>query len=53
MIIWAKGGDPHNKKRIKYKGDGNKTQRKSKDEMAWTASDRERWFVMVKNVDTN
>ena len=29
-----KGGDSHNKKYIKYEGEGNKTQRTSKDEMA-------------------
>ena len=37
MDIWCgdKREDPHNKKRIKYEGDGNKTQMTSKDEMAW------------------
>ena len=35
-MVWAcdaNGGDPHNKKHIKYEGDGNKSQRTSKDEM--------------------
>ena len=30
----VKGGDPYNKKHTKYEGNGSKTQRKSKDEMA-------------------
>ena len=37
VMVWtcdAKGGEPHNKKHTKYEGDGNKTQRTSKDEMA-------------------
>ena len=36
-MVWAcdaKGGDPHNKMHTKYEGDGNKTKRTSKDEMA-------------------
>ena len=37
IMVWAcdaKGRDPHNKKHIEYDGDGNTTQRTSKDEMA-------------------
>ena len=37
IMVWAcdaQGGDPHNKKHIKYEGDGNKTERTSKDAMA-------------------
>ena len=57
-----KGGYPYNKKHTKYEGNGNKTQRKSKDEMARPlkrdirissemATDAKRWSVMVKNID--
>ena len=37
IMVWAcdaKGRDPHNKKHVEYDGDGNTTQRTSKDEMA-------------------
>ena len=37
IMVWAcdsKGRDPHNKKHVEYDGDGNPTQRTSKDEMA-------------------
>ena len=57
-----KGGDPYNKKHIKYEGNGNKTQMKYKDEMARPltrdirissemATDAKRWSVMVNNID--
>ena len=69
-MVWAcdaKGRDPHNKKQVEHDGDGNPTQRTSKDEMAWQteshmriyginpemATDRERWAVMVNKVDTS
>ena len=35
IMVWARdarGGDPLSKKHNKYEGDGNKTQRTSKDE---------------------
>ena len=44
-LVWAcdaKGRDPHNKKHIEYDGDGNTTQRTSKDEMAWQT---EKWHA--------
>ncbi len=58
----VKGGDPYNKKHTKYEGNGNKTQRKSKYEMARPlkrgirissemATDAKRWSVMLKNID--
>ena len=38
IMVWAcdaeTGGDPHNKKHIKYEGDGNKTERTSTGDMA-------------------
>ena len=61
IVICMKGGYPY-KKHTKYEGSGNKTQRKSKDEMARPlkrdirissemATDAKRWSVMVKNFD--
>ena len=58
----VKGGGPYNKKHTKYEGNGNKTQRKSKYEMARPlkrgirissemATDAKRWSVMLKNID--
>ena len=37
IMVWAcdaKGRDPHNKKHVEHDGDGDPTQRTSKDEMA-------------------
>ena len=37
IMVWAcdaKGRDPYNKKHVEHDGDGNPTQRTSKDEMA-------------------
>ena len=37
IMVWAcdaKGRNPHNKKHVEHDGDGNPTQRTSKDEMA-------------------
>ena len=44
-MVWAcdaKGRDPYNKKHVEHDGDGNPTQRTSKDEMAWQA---EKWHA--------
>ena len=62
----AKGGDPHNKKHIKYAGEGKRPR--GRPNMRWLdrlysdmriyginpemTTDKERWAVMVKNVDT-
>ena len=62
MFICMKAGDPYNRNHTKCGGNGNKTQRKSKDEMARPlkrdirissemATDATRWHVVVKNID--
>ena len=46
-MVWAcdaKGRDPYNKKHVEHDGDGNPTQRTSKDEMAWQA---EKWHAQL------
>ena len=44
-MVWAcdaKGRDPHNKKHVEYDGDGNMTQRTSKDDIS-----RGDWWVVI------